>query len=91
LSKGKEDQKTDKLMIPKLMAYLMTEPLPGFDDVIDKQSLLMIFKELDRYREVGVPYTVFRSWVANASEEGSGDFLNKKNVFSYLLQVIFSK
>jgi hypothetical protein len=71
-----------------LIDYLLNETLPTFDGPISPTTLNSIFYTLERYRESGIPFTVFKNLIIEASDELNGDFLKDKNIFAYILKVL---
>ena len=70
----------------------MTETLPGYDSPLAEESVHSMFHVWEKYRDQGITKVIFKNFFDDAKEEksltGSGlhvDFLDKKNIFAYLL------
>ena len=77
----------DKINLLKFSAFLSTTTLSLFNDPLSKHTINSIFFSLERYRESGIPFTVFRTWILTSRSLGTSDYLDKKNLFGYLLRV----
>lgn len=74
-----------KLNLSLLVHYLANEPLPGFDSPIDEPSIHLMFEEWEGLRDHGISAANFKSLIQRAETADSGDYMNKRNTFAFLL------
>jgi hypothetical protein len=78
----------DKINVYKFHTYLLTHVLEGvFDAVLSPETVNEILSPIERYRDTGLPFTVFKNWVNHARDPLASDNLDNKNLFAWLLQV----
>lgn len=79
---------SDKINLYKFHTYLLTHVLEGvFDEILSPETVNEILSPIERYRDTGLPFTVFKNWIAHARDPLTSDNLDSKNLFAWLLQV----
>ena len=82
-----EKNALDKLNLYKFQHYLQNEVMEAFDETLSAEKINEIFAPIERYRDSGIPFTVFKSWILRAQDSAVADDLDGKSLFAYLLQV----